>query len=373
MTAALGLVALGVLVLHWASVAVVWRRIARARTGEGLLGRPRVTLIRPVCGLDTFDAETLASSFRQDYPEYEVIFCAQRTGDPAIAVVDRLIAAYPLVRARLMVGNDAVTRNPKLNNVWKGWHAATSDWICMADANLMLPRDYLATVVDTWDAGCGLVSSPPVGTRAEGWGGRLEAAFLNGNQARLQLAADSLGTGFAQGKTLFFNRRILARAGGLAALGRDMAEDVAATRITRALGLHVRLTPRPFAQPVGRKPLRAVLARQLRWSRVRRAGFPALFALEPLNGGALPVVLAALALAGAGQPLALAALFAAAWYVPEWALMARAGWPAGWRDAALLPVRDALIPALWLATLRRRGFDWRGTAMDLPESPEGAR
>ncbi|MCB1346844.1 MAG: ceramide glucosyltransferase, partial [Rhodobacteraceae bacterium] len=99
--------------------------------------------------------------------------------------------------------------------------------------------------------------------------------------------------------------------------------------------------------------------RQLRWSRVRRDGFPGLFALEGLNS-ALPL---ALVLAGLGN-LGVALAFLALWYAAEWHLTRRAGWPATWRDALALPLRDAMLPALWLATWRRRGFTWRGTPMD---------
>ncbi|HPD90963.1 MAG: glycosyltransferase [Rhodobacter sp.] len=358
-TLAILVLASGVLAVHLATVLLALRRLRPHQGTAGVIGTPRVTLLRPVCGLDPFDAETLTSSFRQDYPGFEVIFCAQRPDDPVIALIERLIAAHPQVPARLMIGDDPVSRNPKLNNVWKGWHAARHDWICMTDSNLLLPPDYLATVVSAWREGTGLVSSPAVGIRPQGWGGHLECAVLNGNQARWQLAADSLGDGFAQGKTLFFNRPLLERAGGLRALGRLIAEDAAATHVVRGLGLKVRLTPMPFAQPVGRRSLRQVWDRQLRWSRVRRDGFPGLFALEGLNS-ALPL---ALVLAGLGN-LGVALAFLALWYAAEWHLTRRAGWPATWRDALALPLRDAMLPALWLATWRRRGFTWRGTPMD---------
>ncbi|MCA2011698.1 ceramide glucosyltransferase [Cereibacter sphaeroides] len=352
--------------LHLGTVALYWRRLGQKRQRDGVLGQPHVTLLRPVCGIDPFDAETLESSFTQDYPSYDIIFCAQDPRDPVIPLVRDLIARHPQVSAKLLIGSDPVTRNPKLNNLWKGWQAAWSDWICMADANLLLPRDYLSVVVGSWDAETGLVSSPPVGIRPEGWGGHLECAILNSNQARLQLAADSLGDGYTQGKTMFVNRVMLEREGGFAALGKYLAEDAAATRLVRGAGLKVRLTPLPFTQPVGRRGLRQVWDRQLRWSRVRRDAFPGLFLMEILNGALVPALLA-FAAAGpeAGVPFLLA------WYGAEIALIRAARWPGGWRDLAVLPLRDLMLPALWLATFARRGFDWRGTAMGADETPRG--
>lgn len=356
------------LTAHLASLAVVAARLARAPAREVAgpgIGTPRITLLRPVCGLDAFDAETLASSFRQDWPDYEIVFCAPAESDPAAALVRGLIDAHPGVPARLLTGQEPVTGNPKLDNLMKGWEAAASDWICMADSNLLLPPDYLRAVAARWTEGTGLVSSPPWGDRPQGAAAHVECAFLNGNQARLQLFADSIGLGFAQGKTLFWNRAILERAGGLAALGTSLAEDAAATRLVRAQGLKVRLTPHPFAQPIGRRSLAQLWGRQLRWSRVRRDGFPLLFLGEVANGALLPAVLVAAAGHGALLPA-----FLALWYGAEWLFVRRAGWPAGWRDALAMPARDLMMPALWAATFLKRGIVWRGNAMPAPAQRE---
>lgn len=357
----LALFAAVMLLAHLASTALTLRRYRKPPPRRGMIGTPRLTLVRPVCGVEAFDTLTLGSSFRQDYPDYEVIFCVQRPDDPAIALVRGLIAANPGVPARLLIGEAGHLRNPKLRNIWKGWHAAQTDWICVTDSNLLLPRTYLSTVCAAWGPQTGLVSSPPVGTRPQGLAAHLECAFLNANQARLQLAADTLGMGFAQGKTLFFYRPILDRAGGLAALDRCLAEDVNATRLIRAMGRDVTLTPVPFAQPIGRRSLRQVWDRQVRWAQVRREGFPALSWVEPLNGGLLPVLATFAAAHLAGVPLVTGLSMALVWYGAEMALMRRAGWSAGWRDIACLPLRDLLIPLIWLEALTRRTVSWRGT------------
>lgn len=363
MAVILGAFALGFLGLHLVSLGLVWRRLVRRRPPAPPAPPGRVTLLRPVRGVDGFDAETLGSSFRQDHPDYEVVFCAQVPGDPAIALCERLIAENPGVPARVLVGDATALRNLKLRNVWKGWRAAGSDLICMTDSNLLLPQDYLRSLCAMWGPGVGLVSSPPVGTRPIGWGGHLECAFLNANQARLQLAADSLGMGFAQGKTLFYDRALTDRLGGLEALDADLAEDVATTKMIRRAGLRVVLAPHPFEQPIGRRRFAQVWQRQVRWAVIRREGFPWLYAIEPFNGAVLPVAAAAGACLAGGFPVVLAAGFAVLWYGAEWALARVAGWPAGWRDAAVLPLRDALMPAVWVAGMLRREITWHGAVV----------
>lgn len=363
MTEALIVLAAALLAAHLLTVGLYLVRLRRHPAPKGAIGLPRVSLLRPVCGREAFDRETLASSFAQDYPDYEVIFCAPSEHDPAVPLLRELIAEYPDRKARLLTGERRVTRNPKLNNLWPGWQAASADWVCMADSNLRLPPDYLRTVVASWDAETGLVSSPPIGERPQGFAGSLECAFLNSNQARLQFASDSLGNGFAQGKTLFWNRRMLDEAGGLEALGRYLAEDVNATKLVRGAGLKVRLTPLPFAQPIGRRSFREVWNRQLRWSRVRRDGFPGLFAVEPLNGPLIPFILTAIAASQLDMTAVVLPVAIGAWYGAELTLMRRAGWPAAWRDILALPVRDLLLPVLWLATFLKRDIEWRGNAI----------
>src|SRR5260370_1564964 len=160
---------------------------------------PPVSIVRPVCGLDNFLEETLRTSFELDYPRYELIFCVASMRDPALPPVPQLIAAHPQSHARLLIGDDRVSQNPKLNNCVKGWRAAKHDWILMAGSNLLMPRDYIRRLLAAWQPDTGLVCSPPVGCRPVGFWSGLECAFLNPYQVRAQYVAAALGLGFSQG------------------------------------------------------------------------------------------------------------------------------------------------------------------------------
>lgn len=345
------------LALHLASCLIV---AFRQRSGFlPLTGTPpRVTILRPVCGRDAHDRETLESSFTINYPSYSVLFCVVDHADPVVPLIEGLIASYPQVDAQLLIGDDCLTANPKLNNLSKGWAKANGAFVVMADSNLLLPVDYIWRLLEAQASDVGLVSCPPIGCRPDGLWARLECAFLNGNQARLQLAADSLGFGFAQGKTMMWDPNFLNRNGGLAALGKNLAEDVAATHLVRKAGQRVALPHTLFTQPIGRRSLRQVWNRQVRWSKVRRDGFPALFLFEPVNGALLAIVMA-----GLGGGVGFAALIATLWYGAETLLCLREKWMACWTDILLFPLRDALIPMIWMSTLRNRTFEWRGNAM----------
>jgi ceramide glucosyltransferase len=352
-------------------IAVVWRRLGRAPDRADIRDMPAITLLRPVCGLENNLDETLRSTFALEARDYEILFCAARADDPAVPLIERLIAAYPGVTARILVGDDRPTGNPKLDNLLKGWAAARHDWIVMADSNLLLPPDYLRQLVALWTPGTGLVSSPATGAAPEGMAARIEAAFLNGYQARWQLFADEISQGYAQGKTLFWRRDILDAAGGPAALGRELAEDVAATKLVRSQGLKVRVARAAFAQPLGRRSFPEIWRRQVRWARVRRVGFPALYVGEILSGAFLPTLLVAgLASAGVLSWVALPALLVV-WYGLELALASRAGWPARPQDLFAALLRDLMIPAVWVAGWAGSGFTWRGTVLSAQSGDGG--
>lgn len=360
--------ALGFLAVHLTSIILaLWHMRGRA-TGTIVPLTDRITLLRPVAGLDPFDAETLASSFTQDWPDYEVIFCAPSEDDSAVPLVRQLIAAHPHVKARLLTGQKRITGNPKLDNLWKGWEASDAPWVCMSDSNVILPPDYLRMLAGRWQADTGLVTSPACGLRPEGMAGRIEAAFLNSNQGRLQLCAGTLGWGYAQGKTLFWNRALLEAWGGLLPLGRWLAEDVASTKLVRAAGKKVRLAPRLYPQPIGRKGFRQVWDRQLRWSRVRRDGFIHTFPSEILNGSFLPLVLMLSGLALSGLSFGWLLLYLTLWFGGEWILCKVARWPASPADVVAMILRDMMMPVIFVTTFASRQISWRGTAMRAPDT-----
>jgi ceramide glucosyltransferase len=353
------------ILLHFASIGVVIARHRRLERTTGSGGRAEgVSIVRPLCGIENFSQATLASTFDLDHPNYEILFCAAHGADPVLPLVRRLITDHPAVPARLLLGSDSISTNPKLNNVVKGWEAARHAHIIMADSNVFMPPDYIRRLLAAWDSSTGLVCSPPIGCAPASVWAELECAFLNTYQARWQCFADSVGLGFAQGKTMLWRRDILERGGGIHALARELAEDAAATKLVGRQGLRVRLVARPFGQPLGRRTLAEVWQRQIRWARLRRDTFKLFFAVE-IFAGAIPPLLAAMLVATAMDwpVLGVSAALACLWYLLEMALAHAAGWHLSWRSVPLCVLRDLLLPVLWLAAWIGNEFEWRGNAM----------
>jgi ceramide glucosyltransferase len=372
MLLAVGIFLAATAILHFTTIAVVIWRIRRSRTSSPVMN-VGISIVRPVCGLENFSEETLSSVFRLAYPRYEVLFCAASASDPVVPLVRQLIEQHRDVPAQLLIGNDRVSDNPKLNNVVKGWEAASHAWIVMADSNVLMPPDYLHRLLGTWRADTGLVSSPAIGCWPDGVWAELECAFLNTYQARWQCFIDSVGIGFAQGKSMLYRRELLESAGGIRALSAELAEDAASTKIVRRQGLRVRVVDRPFPQPLGRRGAAEVWGRQVRWARLRRDTFILYYLPELFAGAVLPLAACALLAWSYDWPLAgTLAAFAALWYGAEAALAAAAGWHLSWRSPAIWLLRDLLTPVLWVASFAGNGFVWRDNAMRVADRGSAA-
>jgi len=359
------------MVAHLVTTGLAVRR-CRARDADAPVrtGLPPVSIIRPVCGLDEYDPLTLESTFLLDYDEYEIIFCAARESDPAVALVLALLARYPTAPARLLIGDELATPNPKLNNMAKGWDAARHEWVVFADSNVLMPRDYLQRLLLSWRLDTGLVCSPPIGDSPDGFWAKVECAFLNTYQARWQYAADSIGYGFAQGKTMLWRRSELEACGGMAALAREIAEDAASTKVVREAGHRVRLVDRPFGQPLGRRSLAAVWSRQLRWAQLRRQSFPLQFLPEILTGSLPPAIAAEIAAASAfdATPLLASGLVLAFWFACETWLARSSRWHLDWVSPLAWLVRDLIQPLIWGAAWLKQQYAWRGNTVQIVDA-----
>ena len=351
--------------VNLASLVIAGMRLRRRARLPASHAQP-VSIVCPLCGLEPFLEETLANAFALDHPDYELLFCVERANDPAIPVVRRLMAAHPERASRLLIGSEAVSGNPKLNNCVKGWAAARHDWVVLVDSNVLMPPDYLEHLLSRWRADTGLVCSTPLGTRPEGFWATIECAILNTHQVRWQYVGEGVGLGFAQGKSMLWHRPFLEAHGGIRALGAEIAEDAAATKLVRRAGRRVHLVNSPFEQPIGRRRAAQVWQRQLRWARLRRITFPAFYAPEVAAGLPLALLLCIVGSISAGlDPLLAAAALTVCWYGLEAALAAVKGWPVSWLMLLAFPARDVTILGVWLLGWTTGDTVWRGNVLPL--------
>ena len=133
--------------------------------------------------------------------------------------------------------------------------------------------------------------------------------------------------------------------------------------------LNAHLVDQPFQQPLGRRRLKDVWSRQVRWARLRRATFPLFFLPEILTTS-----LFTLAAAGVAAPqfgvniVSSVAAMAAFWYGAEAILAVIAGWPLTWRMPLAWIARDFLLPLVFAKAWTGHAIVWRGNAMNVEET-----
>ncbi|RFZ86564.1 ceramide glucosyltransferase [Shinella sp. WSJ-2] len=364
-----------------ASILIAGRRLdAMGAPPPDLRKKPPVSIVIPVRGIENFTGETLERAFRLSWPRYELLFCVAQGNDPIIPLIEKTAAAHPEIEMRILIGDDRISANPKLNNCVKGWQAARYDWVILADSNVLMPADYIQHLMGSWRNSTGLVCSTPLGSRPEGFWAEVECMFLNTQQARWQYAGEALGLGFAQGKSMLWYKPMLDANGGIHALNAEIAEDAASTKLVNRLGLKVHLVSSPFEQPLGRRTEQEIWSRQARWSRLRRVTFPSFFAPEILLGVLPPLLLALVAVALGEMTLLPAVLMVLAGiYLPELALARSKGWHLSRWSVPAMMVRDIMMPAIWLRAWIGGTIDWRGNTMtigteacELKEAPAGS-
>jgi ceramide glucosyltransferase len=332
--------------------------------------RPPISAIIPVKLLDPGFETAQASMFGQDYPAYEVLIGAAEQESPALDAARRIAASHPEVSCRFLRSVSTAAISPKLNNLAPSLAAARHDLVFTKDSNITLDPVTMASFVQNFTQGAGLVVGVPVAVRAENFAGRIEAFSINGH-ARLLLAASALGVGFGVGKAMLFRRSDLANAGGIAAISDTLSEDTAISTVLARRGLKTVFSHRTVAQETGARTFREIYDRQLRWSIVRRKNERVTFPLEPLASPLPAAVAGALAAPLVSCPAWLGfSLTLLLWFCAETGFALCKGWEVSrWSPLAFLG-REILALLAWLRAFTTHDVVWAQVRFD---ARQGAR
>jgi ceramide glucosyltransferase len=255
-----------------------------------------VSVLKPLCGEDQGLEENLRSFCRQDHPRMQVVFGVQDPGDPAIAVVRRIIADAPGADLVLVVDGSGRGGNRKVANLQNMLPAARHPVIVMADSDMRVRPDYLAEVTAPLaDPATGLVTCLYRGVAADGLWSRLAALYVNHGFLPQAVVAAAFGErNGCFGATIALRRTTLDAIGGFAAVADALADDHALGAAVRRLGLRVVLSPYIVDNIMAEPSLAALFRHELRWVRTIRMISPAGFIGSVVTQ---PVILALAALA----------------------------------------------------------------------------
>jgi ceramide glucosyltransferase len=326
-------------------------------------GDDPLTCIVAIAHLSLPEAETALGFARCLPAPHRLIYCAERADEPAARHVAAGLVALGRAddpRITLLTGCNRHSANPKLDNLAKGYAAATTDKIVLFDGNLAVTADVAARIHAVWPASVMAVSTAPVAVAAQTIWAHAEAAMINLSHARWMLAGDNIGIENAHGKLLGLRKSWLEQHGGYAALAQYRAEDNALSMLVARLGGRLRLTRASFDLPLGARGLRQVLLRNLRWRRIRATDRPLVYLAESCNAlWSLVVTFACCALAFGWPvwPLVLALFIA--WQAIEGAILAASGLGWSWRAQLGIVIRDITEPFLWVLGWFPITIGWR--------------
>lgn len=276
-------------------ISVLSLSIARFRFGKHIRPKssylpknkaPGVSILRPLKGIDNNLFENLASLFRLQYPNYEIIFSVASKSDKSIPVVHDLMRRYPNVPARLITGDLNVGVNPKINNLVRSYESAAHDIIWTCDSNVFIedPECLGRSVDQLCKPGVGLVHHLPYGVRPKSLGSELELMCLNTVHAKMYLAINNLRIGSCVvGKSNMYRRSDLDRVGGLRNFGKFMAEDNLIATAIWNMGHRHEMTSDLAYQPLGSMTTAEYFLRRSRWTRIRKYTVTAATLVEPFT------------------------------------------------------------------------------------------
>jgi ceramide glucosyltransferase len=339
-------------------LASIWHRLRPRRRGTVT---PGISILKPVAGSEPDFYRALRSHAIQDYPEFEILFGIADPADPALIDIQRLQDEFPGISIRV-IRSTTDAPNRKVGKLTDLAREARYPLLLVNDADIEAPPHYLRDVVAPLeDTGTGVVTclfrchSPTLAGEWEAFG--VMAEFVPST-----LAAPLIGINeFGLGATLCFRATDLARIGGFPALAHFIADDYQLAKHIVALGKRVELSQVVVTSGLQAPSLAAVWAHQVRWARTVRVSrfdgyiglpvtFTSLWALLALAAGfPLPALLA----------LAARYLMAAASAI----LVLRSTLVLRWLP--LLPLRDLMGVAIWIAGLTSNTVTWRGRRLRL--------
>lgn len=345
---------------------------------------PPISILKPVRGLDEDAYENFASFCRQDYPDYELLFCVGSIDDPNVPVIQKLARDFPQVSIRLLLGSDPNATNDKVSKLSRLASEARFSYLVFSDSDIRVEPDYLRTVVSPLsDSKVGAVTCLYLQTDQKSFANSLQTiGQVSDFYASLTVARLLDGVKFALGSTIVTNKKVLAEAGLFAAIENKPADDMLVGRLIAEKGYRVELLPYAVRAVADFESMRGFLAKRMRWAVVQKN-------MRPWGHTGLLLTLGLLwsLIAVAVHPtLTVAAVYLGSYLVLRvfmtglialWGLRQ----PSIVKKFWLIPIWDALAIIILFASFARNRVRWRdgeyyienGTLTPVERAPQADR
>ena len=324
---------------------------------------PPLSILKPIYGLDREAYENFASLCRQNYPEFEILFCATDRDDPAIPVIEQIIRDFPKRAIRLLIGSEPLGVSDKVNKLCRMAREARHEILIVSDSDVRVEPGFLRAMAAPFrDPQLGGVTCLYRGLTDGSFPADLTALGNSTDFAEGVLVAWLFGgVKFMLGAVMATTKERLREIGGFEALVNHFSDDYELGSRIAARGRRIELSPFPVSIVYPRQNLREAFRQQVRWNMSvrfsRPAGHLGLIFTQGIAWVVLAVFLAPSLLAALGFLLAYelletdAALSVGARGMKD-TLVRRKQW--------MLPLREVFAFLAWLASFFPQHIHWRG-------------
>ncbi|MBV8552471.1 MAG: glycosyltransferase [Acidobacteriaceae bacterium] len=343
-----------------------WRFFVESRRKRAVSPNftPPVSNLKPVKGTDPDAYDNFASFCRQDYPDYELVFCVDGEDAPVMDAINRLKRDFPERSIRVLFGSDREAANDKAAKLARLVREARHEILVISDSDVRARPDYLKSVVGPLaDPEVGAVTVPYVSTGETTLADSLQSVgMLSDFYAGIFVARQLDGVKFALGPTIATTRSQLGHFGGYDAILNRPGDDLLIGRLIAEQGYRVELLSYTIETVADFGSLAELVQKRLRWIVVMRHMRPGGHLGLLLTYGLVWSVIAAavapsVAIGAAYLGLYLALRVLLTMVIGSYGLRQ----PSALKNIALIPVWDAIAFALWLISFTRRSVRWRGS------------
>ncbi len=322
---------------------------------------PPISILRPICGIDSKTYENLASFCQQDYPEYQIIFGVQDPQDPSMEVVRQIIKDFSNLDIQVTASLHTLGTNHKVSNLAHAATKARYDILLLADSDVRVESDYLSRVIQP-------LSDPAVGvvtclyrSIAQGWVTTLEALSTPTDFLPGVLVSTALeGIKFAMGQTIVIRRSVLEEIGGFAAIADYLADDFQLGFLPTQAGYKVVLSDYLIDHVMPQSAIAESFHRQTRWLVGIRASRPWGYAGLIFTHGTMSSLLFLLATGGSALGWIVVSATWIMRLIMAWFVGIRClGDPVAQKLFWLVPLRDGMSFVLWGYSFIGNTVKWR--------------
>jgi len=332
--------------------------------GTGVAGdfTPPVSNLKPVRGLDPEAFENFASFCRQNYPEYELLFCTTDETDPSVPVIQRLIREFPEQKIRLIFSAGHTAINDKVAKLGLMMEQARYEHLVISDSDVRVAPGYLRTVLAPLrEPRVGGVTCFYVSLEDKTLSEKCQTiGMISDFYAGLMIGWNFEGVRFALGPTMVTTKQRVRDFGGFQMLENRPADDLLLGRLIADNGHEMKLLPYAVKCVPDFHGMGGLLAKRIRWMTVMRqmrqwGHFGLLFTWG------LPWALLAVALRPSTR---IAALYLGLYLLCRISMTGIIGIyglkeRGLWKKFGLIPLWDLLAFWIWLVSFTRKSIRWR--------------